>query len=1180
MTHSKATPINAQQGFALVATISVLVLLVMVAIAMLSLSTIELRASRHLSFEEEAKANARLALMIALGELQENLGPDKRISATSDIFDTDPTTAEIDGVTRRHLMGVWDSWKWQPNGGGINYDQEKEGSFRKWMISSPDSGEADLINTPIANDEILLLGEGSCGGEITDYVSAPLISLVDSNSRVNGGYSWVAFDEGVKASTFIADTDSSSEALKMQRLSAPVNLGFGALAEWENITGSNSESGKKLVSHKTLALLGIDPEAKSNYHSLSPYSKNLVTDVVDGGLSKDLSLLLDHQALPAEYQNKYLYSATDTPIAEVPKRFEGASPMPSPDPSWKLLQSHFQLCSKVEKNGNGKLQVQASSEERPLTQAEAPGSPFFNEQQLLPVISKAQFVYSFSSHPGSWRFRAFWQPLGIIDPEDQHGLVLVTDPIVTLWNPYNVALTFKRAEIQLFRVPLTYRLYYDKKGAGSLTLVNREYAHLAHQTGGQGWRSRHKPHTLKLEGKEVNGTVEDITINPGEHLVFSSVEPIWQYNASYYNPGYTLRPGFVPPSDVPNVEGVGGAMSQVVLNDENRAPMIGNYPMGQSTGWGAMPMRKNDKIWIEVKAAKAGVSSDPPPFLAQTNDKEIASFMKFVIYDSGNNPKLVGGVELDYTSSQMSKNLPDIAKEDLPSYTPSPELIARGAGSTASVFYKRPFLIASLNLKTEEDSEDPSKSWIHNSPINTYASSGVDQLESPAAHQYELTWKPMTGWVDVPGIQLDTQNRGYGGSGLYSDSGQKVTPFAQIPLVAPISMAELRHAPLNTGGKLPLTTQIVANSFACPLLERTSALTNGALGGYLDHSFLANNSLFDHYFFSSASSQNTQFHVKAKDSGAVLNDFFTHKSDLPNPRFTPVLTGITDIDALSDRLSSDDGYKEMASHLYLNGAFNVNSTNLNAWRVFLASGIKESLPVLNVLSSTYTGEKSIDKNLIISRFQPPLSETSIYGQRDSATARWYGYRGVSIDDDKIDRLAEAAVEQVKRRGPFQSISEFVNRRLENSDLGLNGALQAAIEESNLNDAEQAFGVEITSSIAGGHGYADSDAAIGKTSDGTPSKINQADLLAPLAPFIVVRSDTFRIRAYGESKNAETGEVLARVWCEAVVQREVNYIDGKTPSATPFADLKPDGENAKFGRRMRVVDFKWLNHNEI
>ncbi|MDB4055502.1 hypothetical protein N9496_05875, partial [Akkermansiaceae bacterium] len=78
------------QGFALVATVSMMVLMTLVAIAMLSLSTIEQRSSGGGSNDADrmARANARMALMIALGELQKAAGPDQRVTATATILDT------------------------------------------------------------------------------------------------------------------------------------------------------------------------------------------------------------------------------------------------------------------------------------------------------------------------------------------------------------------------------------------------------------------------------------------------------------------------------------------------------------------------------------------------------------------------------------------------------------------------------------------------------------------------------------------------------------------------------------------------------------------------------------------------------------------------------------------------------------------------------------------------------------------------------------------------------------------------------------------------------------------------------------------------------------------------------------------------------------------------------------
>ena len=98
------------------ATVSMMVLLTLVAIAMLSLSTIEQRSSGGGSNDADrmARANARMALMIALGELQKAAGPDQRVSATATILgDTNNTYA------KRH-----DCCRWKKTlGGSLGYSQ-------------------------------------------------------------------------------------------------------------------------------------------------------------------------------------------------------------------------------------------------------------------------------------------------------------------------------------------------------------------------------------------------------------------------------------------------------------------------------------------------------------------------------------------------------------------------------------------------------------------------------------------------------------------------------------------------------------------------------------------------------------------------------------------------------------------------------------------------------------------------------------------------------------------------------------------------------------------------------------------------------------------------------------------------------------------------------------------------
>ena len=94
-------------------------LLVMVALGMLSLSTVEVRSSQNTKAMAEAQANARMALMIAIGELQKQMGPDQRISANADILSVNDSGTDV-SVANPHWVGVWDSWVAGPLPDSVN----------------------------------------------------------------------------------------------------------------------------------------------------------------------------------------------------------------------------------------------------------------------------------------------------------------------------------------------------------------------------------------------------------------------------------------------------------------------------------------------------------------------------------------------------------------------------------------------------------------------------------------------------------------------------------------------------------------------------------------------------------------------------------------------------------------------------------------------------------------------------------------------------------------------------------------------------------------------------------------------------------------------------------------------------------------------------------------------------
>jgi hypothetical protein len=178
---------------------------------------------------------------------------------------------------------------------------------------------------------------------------------------------------------------------------------------------------------------------------------------------------------------------------------------------------------------------------------------------------------------------------------------------------------------------------------------------------------------------------------------------------------------------------------------------------------------------------------------------------------------------------------------------------------------------------------------------------------------------------------------------------------------------------------------------------------------------------------------------------------------------------------------------------------------------------------------------------------------------------WTGFR--SLTSSEVRELAEEMVNQVIERGPFLSLGEFVNRKLEAGDLGAKGAIQAALDETvNKNPTGDYSSSVAHPKVPSGENQA----------AGFPGQLLQGDILQALSPFMTVRSDTFTIRAYGESVDPNNGKVT-EVWCEAVVQR---YPDPVAPDASkPFLEELAQPSSPS-GRVFRISSFRWLNPNEI
>jgi hypothetical protein len=282
-------------------------------------------------------------------------------------------------------------------------------------------------------------------------------------------------------------------------------------------------------------------------------------------------------------------------------------------------------------------------------------------------------------------------------------------------------------------------------------------------------------------------------------------------------------------------------------------------------------------------------------------------------------------------------------------------------------------------------------------------------------------------------------------------------------------------------------------------------------------------------------------------------------------------------------LGTPEAYTKASAWQMMQGAFNINSTSVPAWKAMLAS-VHDPEALCNLINAGGNTSALDDLNAVkdgsarISRFRLPASP-SVDGGAAPGAAYWLGPR--EYDDKQLETLAENIVEQVRLRGPFLSMAEFVNRQLGSDETAQRGALQQAIDDSDLNldtAVTANAGYEIGSALVVDYKYANPAAGAGSSYQGAPGYLSQADLLSVLGNAATPRSDTFTIRGYGEALDPK-GKILATATCEAVVQRFPEWIDSHEAVELPVAALQTEA-NKKFGRRFQMVSFRWLNSKEV
>jgi type II secretory pathway pseudopilin PulG len=1274
-------------GFALVATLLLLILLSLLAVGLLSLSSVALRSSFQGSAQAEARANARLALMIAIGELQKQMGADQRVSASGAIISDS-------SVMHPHWTGVWDSWQAGGMASGADtksehstiagasnsgmapsYQAQRKDHFRAWLLSL-NPGEASQVDLPSSlaldgmampggtAEAVRLVGVGSlgAGSGTEDYVSARLLP-VKSTSSGSGRYAWWAGDESQKA-RIMDDPYEAITALtsaeKIFRSQSPGSTGTKTVKGLEAMTSDGQLAGLPTLATLDLVSGATGRPAQRNFHSVTPYSSGVLADVREGGLKRDLSTLLEQPINLGDTGDQYmLYRFAATGEEQVPiQDLSAYYQLYHDDPAWA--------------NGRRGGVKYTSSALGNTIQAQVPdyGNNTTKEKYLRqytalytnPVPIKIQFLLALGATPITAADKADIAGKGkLIRPTDTHKLLLGVMPVVTLWNPNNVPLVMNSGanSAQVLKMNCPPFAFQLRKYLSDGTIHNNGYFNLNNSIGGEGTgdgrATRLAPHLFKLRF----GQSKAIVFEPGEVKIFS-----------------------LPSNAGGKLTDDGGALNSTnpIYEPVNEWDPYGFFVMyhgsRESSGNGTTPgnafkingrsymfFGSGDSITTEIGTES---TADAGRQVAKMNETYGGGF-NFYLLDNNYEPyspgshanqlrnyqfmsRFGGGTGLGapgnevFNAALMTPGFPGgvapIPYQGQTNAIPGSQLI--GASSAGEVVGFMEFSMAA-GCETGSASVGgfgggrriATRPFLHGSII---AAPFLDQADKASLYNYGWDWQ-LGRILNIEDsiIQGDPgTGKAFYGGGYTVEAGTTEVVQQEIPVVPPISIAALSHAHLGgfslanapvvgtgsaalhwksseirdatepdafqrvtatgQGGLGPHVLQAIGNSYAHPNIPADKAFkvwnrffdsdTGPKDVAFADHSYLANKALWDEFFFSSITPQPVAvklFESSDRDTKQVAQDFFLSGKPLPNRRIEPYIAGLdqTKLDQLfaqKDVFAGGLGDK-IAAHLLVKGSFNVNSTSVDAWKVLFSS--LKGKPVAYFQTGVQPSEATPEGTTFGPGALPsgiPVKSADITKPNVPA-GQWKS--GREITDQEIDALAEAMVKQVKLRGPFLSLSEFVNRRLDGSDteLALKGALQAAIDDGTVSinapfrESRRKLDDETV-----GITFVFPEAAKGPIAYGSAPYLDQADVLRNFAAQLTPRGDTFVIRTYGDALDP-AGNVLARAWCEAVVQRVPDYVDGADENHIKTALLKSDA-NKQFGRKFEIVSFRWLNPGEV
>lgn len=1192
-------------GFALVSSMTILILLVVIALGVITLST---RTSKLTSQEmhiAEAKANARMALSIAIAQLQKHTGPDTRVTASVSVQNSATSNPYWVSVYKTRPDEDLDSA--QPVSGKYVVDHHEGERFLtdirsngdvepvSYLVSGGDKAGFNPNQSMDDGNSVLLLNTS----DESLSVRAPFVKVDDSNIAywVSDNSTKIVYNrkspyQSSGSSTASADNEDYYAATVLQEpklsdVKLPGSQGESPYSDYDNLDSTSLDKAITLGTSRLVFDDLSDDQLKQSFHLITSDSASVFANTIIGGLKQDLTPFIERGDMnpSGDDSNKNLASLLEADPIIRGDHHNMTSPRFGVFKDWADLR--FKLSSN---RGNASLPAQTYSDSFVQNFWR---SPSLRRRDLTKVQANYVQAVVVESSLG-WDFSSYTDSSGV------EKLRTHLYPRLVLWNPYNVTLE-ERSYVMMAKLPLSCSFAYRNSSIGI------------------------RFSTLLGMGSEMVGFVtEPVTLEPGECKVFSP-DMDNSKGANLYGKARKFSSSDFS-SNVLTAENPPGAESfywdsnyslataETAANRNRPYGLNGQQYSDQYSNGGdeyvVLETRGSlDTSLNESKLASSNKYETVSHFLAQPNaqSRKAKWYITTTSPNSANGSSYFRKIE-EWSTGRMPARLWRRGVR-LRWYDESTEVDAsRTIVMNKEVFLDRLTsmlispLLATSNLRGGQfNHPNALGARLHYGWQNENLNSHRFFLQPTSTQEYQQFFppspvgRPMDGYPErVVLFDIPRENPGIFSLGQFQHAQFSYLPWH--PSYALGSSYATEQSDLDatalrsSDGPFSVTD---TNRWKAPdsgsfsadgLIQRgssdsVSSRTHGDEVLIYDISYELNEAIWDRFMLSGIPYRGGLNSRSFNWDGATALPVSSYKlrSDLKD-------------EYLSQSSSTPSyPYYHSAEALMNHGALNVNCDNKEVWKAYLMGLQGMERPNIQDASGVSNNDVPFSRSVLAAAG----GSSSILGAEDDKA--WNAFR--VLTESEIDELAEQIVKVVKERGPFLSTADFINRRLSKDDSeNRKGALQAAIDTTSINQVLQ----EADDSSANDKRLDDIPTLLNRPehrSATLPGYLSQNDLITVLAPHLVARGDTFTIRAYGESRDSK-GKLMATAYCEAVVQRQPEYVDSSDDAVEPVRIYnetdqtwelnKSSGSgnggltkvNLKFGRKYVVTKFRWLSKDEI